>query len=134
MPPCRLPRVDAAVDAAGQGTVLFWRARRETSMRDAERDHARDLLQEAFTAGWQAALAVRITNPRVLAVVESCFEMWLEDAADEVDVLGLMFRGRDDLPRPVRHTTSTLRGYRDEPGGAPHRARPAAASAVGRRE
>jgi hypothetical protein len=101
-------------------------------MRDAERDHARELLQEAFTAGWQAALAVRITNPRVLAVVESCFEMWLEDAADEVDVLGLMFRGRDDLPRPVGRATPPGPGYRGGPGGAPRRPHPAAASPVGR--
>jgi hypothetical protein len=101
-------------------------------MREAEQKHARELLQEAFTAGWQAALAVRITNPRVLAVVESCFEMWLEDAADEVDVLGLMFYGRDDLPRPVHRSGPTSSGYGDEPGGAPRRPHPAAASPVGR--
>ncbi|HSE69390.1 MAG TPA: hypothetical protein VLA97_01445 [Nocardioidaceae bacterium] len=67
-------------------------------MRGAEPEHARGILQEAFTAGWQAALAVNITNPRVLAVIESCFEMWLEEAGDEEEVLGLVFRGRDDLP------------------------------------
>ncbi len=60
--------------------------------------HDRQLLEEAFVAGWQAALAVRITNPRVLAVVDSCFELWLEEAADEAEVLGLPFRRREDLP------------------------------------
>ena len=49
-------------------------------MRGAEPEHARGILQEAF------------------AVIESCFEMWLEEAGDEEEVLGLVFRGRDDLP------------------------------------
>jgi hypothetical protein len=60
----------------------------------------RELLLEAFTAGWQAGLAVTITNPRVLKVVESCFELWLREAVDEVEVLGFAFRGREDLPAP----------------------------------
>lgn len=72
-------------------------------MTQADEDHARTLLLEAFTAGWQAALAVTISNPRVLAVVESCFDLWLVEAVDEIDVVGLPFRGRPDLPGP-RHT------------------------------
>ena len=79
-------------------------------MREAERVHAREMLREAFTAGWQAALAMNITSPRVLAVIESCFDQWLEEAADETDVLGLVFRGRDDLPRPAWHPVD-LPGY-----------------------
>lgn len=67
-------------------------------MHDAAQERERDLLLEAFQAGWQAALAVRITNPRVLAVVESCFEDWLLEATDEVEVFGLPFRRRDVLP------------------------------------
>jgi len=59
----------------------------------------RKLLHEAFVGGWQAALGVNVTNPRVLAVLESCFELWLEEATGEVDVLGLRFRRRWDLPR-----------------------------------
>ena len=72
-------------------------------------DHQREILHEAFTAGWQAALAVTITSPRVLAVVESCFELWLEEAVDETDVLGLVFRGRDDLPVPTWRVLSPFR-------------------------
>ena len=67
------------------------------------KDSDRELLLDAFTAGWQAALAVRITHPRVLKVIESCFEGWLIEAADEVEVLGLSFRRREDLPKLVRH-------------------------------
>lgn len=70
-------------------------------MNEAELEREREMLHEAFTAGWQAALAVRITNPAVLAVVESCFEMWLEEASDEVEVFGLAFRRRQDLPLPT---------------------------------
>lgn len=80
-------------------------------MSEADREYARRVLLESFTAGWQAALAVRITNPRVLAVVESCFDMWLAEALDEADVLGLTFRGREDLP-------SLSHGPR--PLGSPH--------------
>lgn len=69
-------------------------------------DPYRDVLLEAFTAGWQAALAVRITSPRVLAVVESCFDGWLQEAAGEREVLGLRFRRRRDLPRPARPDVS----------------------------
>ena len=68
-------------------------------MSNSYEDEARAALFEAFTAGWQAGLAVTITNPRVLAVVESCFDMWLLEASDEVEVLGLRFR-RADLPGP----------------------------------
>jgi hypothetical protein len=67
-------------------------------MSNADREYARRVLLEAFTAGWQAGLAVRITNPRVMAVVESCFDMWLAEELDEADVMGLTFRARDDLP------------------------------------
>jgi hypothetical protein len=70
-------------------------------MNEGELEREREMLQEAFTAGWQAALAMTITNPRVLAVIESCFEQWLQEAADEVEVLGLAFRRRQDLPVPV---------------------------------
>lgn len=80
-------------------------------MSEADREYARRVLLESFTAGWQAALAVRITNPRVLAVVENCFDMWLSEALDEADVLGLTFRGREDLP-------SLSHGPR--PTGSPH--------------
>lgn len=83
-------------------------------MREAERDHAREILHEAFAAGWQAALALTITNPRVLAVIESCFEEWLAESADETDVLGLMFRSRDDLPRPTWRAASLLTAQPDE--------------------
>ena len=69
-------------------------------MTDAERHHEREILREAFTAGWQAGLAVNITSPRVLAVIESCFDLWLREALDEADVLGLSFRSRQDLPGP----------------------------------
>jgi len=70
-------------------------------MKDPEPMCDRKALQEAFTAGWQAALAVNITNPRVLAVIEACFEDWLQEAVDETDVLGLVFRRRHDLPAPT---------------------------------
>lgn len=71
-------------------------------MSDAEMDRQRKILQEAFLAGWQAALAVRVTSPGALAVVESCFDLWLEEEVDERGVLGLPFRRRYDLPRPRR--------------------------------
>lgn len=70
-------------------------------MQEAAHEHERDLLLEAFLAGWQAALAVRVNHPRVLAVVESCFEDWLLEAADEVEVFGLPFRRREELPHLV---------------------------------
>jgi hypothetical protein len=60
----------------------------------------RKYMLESFTAGWQAALAVNITNPRVLDVVEACFDMYLEDAIDERVILGLHFARRRDLPKP----------------------------------
>jgi hypothetical protein len=70
------------------------------------RDRERKIAHEAFRAGWQAALAVKITDPRVLAVIESCFDQWLEEAADEVDVLGLLFRRRHDLPQSLPGSAS----------------------------
>jgi hypothetical protein len=89
-------------------------------MSDVDQDHNREVLLEAFTAGWQAALAVTISNPRVLAVVESCFDLWLREAVDEVDVLGLPFRGRDDLPGPAQRGgwpgLSATRATRDRNG------------------
>lgn len=106
----------------------------------------RKLLHEAFVGGWQAALGVNVTNPRVLAVLESCFELWLEEATGEVDVLGLRFRRRWDLPKtklspealepfrkevpvtfsipiPVQRTgAADERGFTDRRRGAQHRA------------
>jgi hypothetical protein len=80
-------------------------------MRDAQSERERKVLLESFTAGWQAALAMNIRDPRVLAVIESCFELWLEEAVDEAEVLGLVFRGRYDIPgpgmRPARAKGST---------------------------
>jgi hypothetical protein len=85
-------------------------------MTEGELDHARQTLREAFTAGWQAALGMNITSPGVLAVIESCFDLWLEEAVDEEEVLGLAFRGREDLPgpawrrRPAWARSASLRG------------------------
>ena len=67
-------------------------------------EHERQILHEAFLAGWQAALGVYVTHPRVLAIVDTCFEQWLGEAADEAEVLGLMFRGRYDLPGSLLKT------------------------------
>jgi hypothetical protein len=69
-------------------------------MKDPHRKD-RELLLEAFNAGWQAALGITITHPRVLAVMESCFEEWLLEATDEVEVFGLSFRRREELPHLV---------------------------------
>ena len=77
-------------------------------MKGSNHDHARQVLREAFIAGWQAALARNITSPAVLAVVESCFDTWLEEAADAAEVFGLVFRGREDLPGPSRPVTEHL--------------------------
>ncbi len=85
-------------------------------MTEGELDHARQILREAFTAGWQAALGMNITSPGVLAVIESCFDLWLEEAVDEEEVFGLAFRGREDLPgpawrrRPAWARSASLRG------------------------
>jgi len=62
------------------------------------REEERELLLEAFLGGWQAALG-RYVNPRARAVVEACFDLWLEEAADEVEILGLPFRRRAGLPQ-----------------------------------
>lgn len=70
-------------------------------MWDPGQDHEWKNLRDAFTAGWQAALAVNISNPAVLTVIESCFQEWLEETVDESDVLGLPFRKRQDLPKPA---------------------------------
>lgn len=82
-----------------EGALPLWEGAPVT---DAELDRQRKLLQEAFTAGWQAALAVRVTSPGVLAVIESCFDLWLEEEVDERGVLGLPFKRRYDLPGPNR--------------------------------
>ncbi|MGZ5417585.1 MAG: hypothetical protein ACXWDI_10420 [Nocardioides sp.] len=84
----------------------------------------RELLVEAFRAGWQAALAIRISNPRVLAVIDNCFEEWLVEAADEVEVFGLAFRRRENLPRTT-HGTPAPRTH-----GQPPRHRAPAATPV----
>jgi hypothetical protein len=47
----------------------------------------------------------------VLAVIDSCFEEWLVEAADEVEVFGLAFRRRENLPKTTR-TTRTTRTHR----------------------
>ena len=78
----------------------------------------RKLLFEAFVGGWQAALGTKVTNPRALKVLETCFELWLEDAAGEVDVLGLRFRKRSDIPRTT-FPQSALKPYRRQPSALP---------------
>jgi hypothetical protein len=66
--------------------------------RRRSREEERELLLEAFLGGWQAALG-RYVHPRARGVVEACFDRWLEEAADEVDVFGLAFRRRAGLPQ-----------------------------------
>ena len=106
-------------------------------MTDPELDRQRRLLHEAFTAGWQAALAVKVTSPTVLAVIESCFELWLEEEVDERGVLGLPFRRRYDLPSPKRARVSSGRSASHEraPEASPvtprHRQKRPAPVAVG---
>jgi hypothetical protein len=78
----------------------------------------RQLLFEAFAGGWQAGLGTNATNPRVLKVIEACFELWLEDATGEVNVLGLRFRRRWDLPSTLL-SQSALKPYRTKPPAAP---------------
>ena len=90
-------------------------------MSEAHRAHERELMVEAFRAGWQAALAVRVTNPRVLAVIDACFELWLEEAADEVLVLGLPFRRRVDLPGSPGQHPGTSGAPQQVPESAPAR-------------
>ncbi len=85
----------------------------------------RELLLEAFNAGWQAALGIKITHPRVLAVMESCFESWLLEATDEVEVFGLSFRRREELPHLVQ-TRAPERTRADEPDPAAEPAAPPA--------
>jgi hypothetical protein len=77
-------------------------------MWDAELERQRKVLHEAFMAGWQAATGVRVTNPAVQTVIETCFELWLEEEVDERHVLGLPFKRRYDLPRPGRRTRPEL--------------------------
>jgi hypothetical protein len=74
-------------------------------MKRQDMEHEREILREAFVAGWQAALGVTVRNGAVMAVIDSCFEQWLIEAADEAEVLGLMFRGRYDLPGSVLKDT-----------------------------
>ena len=88
-------------------------------MTDGFQDRGGDVLFEAFRAGWQAALAITITNPRVLAVVESCFEMWLAETAEEradAEPFALALAVKQDAPsptgEPVIGTTSTGRHRR----------------------
>ena len=95
---------------------------------DPELDRQRKLLHEAFVAGWQAALAVKVTSPSVLAVIESCFELWLEEEVDERGVLGLPFKRRYDLPPPKRGRAAVARSRPQEPSpetrpAAPRRTR-----------
>jgi hypothetical protein len=100
-------------------------------MWDAEMERQRKLLYEAFIAGWQAGLAVRITSPAVRAVVESCFEMWLQEEVDERGVLGLPFRRRFDLPSPGR--VPPQRRPEPEESRAGQRKRPSRLSDAGER-
>jgi len=79
-------------------------------MRDAE-EHQRKVLHEAFRAGWQAALARNVTSPAALAVIESCFDLWLNEEVGERRVLGLPFRRRYDLPRPNGLHTLLSNGF-----------------------
>lgn len=67
-------------------------------MRGRRSREERELLLEAFLGGWQAATG-RYVHPRAQGVVEACFDMWLEEAADEVDIFGLAFRRRAGLPQ-----------------------------------
>jgi hypothetical protein len=114
--------VDSIDVAVGSGMRFSMAWRRDDSMKDAEEEHAREILREAFTAGWQAALAVNITNPRVLAVIAWCFDQWLREAVDEAEVLGLLFRGREDLPRPAMRSATAGVGYAAEAWGGPQSA------------
>jgi hypothetical protein len=79
-------------------------------MREGDADRAREILFEAFIAGWQAGLAQKVTDPRARAVVEGCFELWLQEALDEAEVFGLVFRRRGDLPPPAGRALLTNYG------------------------
>jgi hypothetical protein len=79
-------------------------------MRDSDADRAREILFEAFIAGWQAGLARKVGDPRARAVVEGCFDLWLEEALDEAEVFGLVFRRREDLPPPAGRALLTNYG------------------------
>jgi len=79
-------------------------------MRDGDAERAREILFEAFVAGWQAGLAQKVTDPRARAVVEGCFELWLQEALDEAEVFGLVFRRRGDLPPPAGRALLTNYG------------------------
>jgi hypothetical protein len=80
-------------------------------MKRHEEEHEREILREAFVAGWQAALGRTIKNPAVLAVIDCCFEQWLIEAGDEAEVLGLMFRGRYDLPESTLKETPLVADF-----------------------
>jgi hypothetical protein len=92
---------------------------------DAELERQRKLLHEAFRAGWQAALAVKVTSSPALAVIESCFDLWLEEEVDERGVFGLPFRRRYDLPRPKRLRVPLVRSGAVDPVEALARRQPA---------
>jgi hypothetical protein len=81
-------------------------------MREGDADRAREILFEAFIAGWQAGLAHKVTDPRARAVVEGCFDLWLAEALDEAELFGLVFRGREDLPPPAGRALLTSFGLR----------------------
>jgi hypothetical protein len=94
-------------------------------MKHRQEEHERQILHEAFLAGWQAALGVYVTSPRALAIIDTCFEQWLGEAADEAEVLGLMFRGRYDLPGSLLKTSTP---QPSPPETSPPRPSPAQAS------
>lgn len=79
-------------------------------MRDSNADRAREILFEAFLAGWQAGLALKVTDPRARTVVQGCFDLWLKEALDEAEVMGLLFRRRHDLPPPAGRPLLTSSG------------------------
>lgn len=85
-------------------------------MRESDRDRAREILLEAFVAGWQAGLARKVRDPRAMAVVEGCFDLWLAEAVDETEVLGFVFRGREDLPPPAETSPFTVDRAERVPG------------------
>jgi len=88
------------------------------------REEERELLLEAFLGGWQAALG-RYVHPQARGVVEACFDRWLEEAADEVEIFGLPFRRRAGLPQrtaPRLRFDLTTGAALDQGGQSPARA------------